>query len=242
MYQSKLHGSAASRVSIGAVTCCFSSGLNWPLAALANPTWTATGQAHLYRYDNSTNQSEFPMPLPKLGDAEIAWVIQQVAEYIDRQRQAFRDKAVLLTANQSAAMQPFFPSSTLNSARLLVLTGDRVGNPPFYPQLVRMGFEPAALPDFSLMTAITFVDTVVSHEPFTDRVLFHELVHVVQYEELGLAEFSAKYLRGFLSGGSYEAIPLEMNAYELDARFAAAPTKAFSVETEVRSWIVGNRF
>jgi hypothetical protein len=182
------------------------------------------------------------MPLPKLEDAQLGWVIQQVAEYIDRQRQAFRVKAVRLTENQVTAMKGFFPSFSLDSARLLVLTGDHVGNPPFYPQLVRIGFEPAALPNFSLMAAITFVDTVVSHEPFTDRLLFHELVHVVQYEKLGLEAFAAKYVRGFLSGGSYEGIPLEMNAYELDARFSAAPTKAFSVASEVEAWAGGGRF
>jgi hypothetical protein len=92
------------------------------------------------------------------------------------------------------------------------------------------------------MTAITFVDTVVSHEAFIDRLLFHELVHVVQYEKLGLPEFAAKYVTGFLSGGSYEAIPLEMNAYELDARFAAAPTTVFSVEAEVQGWIDAGKF
>ena len=105
-----------------------------------------------------------------------------------------------------------------------------------------MGFEAGSLPDFADMAAITFTDTVVSHEPFTDRLLFHELVHVVQYEKLGLAEFAAKYVKGFLSGGSYEAIPLEMNAYELDARFATAPTKPFSVADEVQKWIDQARF
>jgi len=76
-----------------------------------------------------------------------------------------------------------------------------------------MGFDLAALPNFAFMAAITFVGTVVSHETVTDRLLFHELVHVVQYEKLGLSQFAAKYVSGFLSGGSYEAIPLEMNAY-----------------------------
>ena len=52
--------------------------------------------------------------------------------------------------------------------------------------ITQMGFEPAALPDFAHMTAITFVDTVLSHETFTDRLLFHELVHVVQYKQLGM--------------------------------------------------------
>ena len=105
-----------------------------------------------------------------------------------------------------------------------------------------MGFEAASLPDFEHMAAITFVDTVVSQEPFTGRLLSHELVHVVQYERLGLPEFAGKYVRGFLSGGSYEAIPLEMNAYELDARFAAAPARPFSVGLEVEAWIRADRF
>ena len=74
------------------------------------------------------------------------------------------------------------------------------------------------------------------------RLLVQELVHVVQYEKLGLADFAAKYVRGFLSGGSYEAIPLEMNAYELEARFAAATMNPFSVEAEVQAWIEARRF
>jgi hypothetical protein len=118
-----------------------------------------------------------------------------------------------------------------------VLTGERVGNPPFYGELMKMGFETASLPDFSLMAAITFVDTVVSHEPFTDRLLFHELVQVVQYEKLGLEQFAAKYVKGFLSAGFYEAMPLEVNAYGLDARFAAAPAKEFSVASGVQVWV-----
>jgi hypothetical protein len=52
-------------------------------------------------------------------------------------------------------------------------------------------------------------------------------------ERLGLSGFAAQYVKGFLNGGSYEAIPLEMNAYELDARFAAETAKCFSVEDEV---------
>jgi hypothetical protein len=153
----------------------------------------------------------------------------------------YRGRTLPLNAGQIAAMQPFFLASTLDSVKVLVLSPERVSNPPFYRQLLQMGFTAAALPDFSHMAAITFVDTVVSHEPFTDRLLFHELVHVVQYEKLGLAEFAAKYVRGFLSGGSYEAIPLEMNAYQLDAQFAAAPAEGFPVADEVQRWIQADR-
>jgi hypothetical protein len=186
--------------------------------------------------------SQIAMPLPKLHDAEIARVIQQVADYVEQQRRTYRGRALPLDAHQRSAMQSFFPPPALDSTRVVVLAGERVGNPPFYPALQGMGFEPGSLPDFSLMAAITFRDTVVSHEPFTERLLFHELVHVVQYQKLGLQEFAAKYVSGFLNGGSYEAIPLEMNAYELDARFAMHATESFSVEAEVRAWIDGGRF
>src|SRR5260221_658403 len=87
------------------------------------------------------------------------------------------------------------------------------------------------------MDAITFVDMVVSHGPFSGRLLLHELVHVVQYEKLGVADFAAKYVRGFLSSGSYRTIPLEINAYELGEQFSAAPTNAYSVDVEVQKWI-----
>jgi hypothetical protein len=182
------------------------------------------------------------VPLPKLGDVQVEWVIQQVAAYIDQQRQTYRRRALPLSQNQKAAMGPFFPAPTLESARVVVLARERVSNPPFYAELAKMGFEAGLLPDFADMAAITYVDTVVSHEFFADRLLFHELVHVVQVERLGLAEFAAKYVKGFLSGGSYEAIPLEKNAYELDARFAAAPARPYSVEVEVQSWIGLGRF
>ena len=39
------------------------------------------------------------------------------------------------------------------------------------------------------MRAITFSDVVVSHEPFSKGLLFHELVHVEQYRNLAFRAF-----------------------------------------------------
>ncbi len=182
------------------------------------------------------------MSLPKLGSAQIESVMRLVAEYISLQHQTYRRRAILLGRDQKEALAPFFSAPTLDSARVLVLSNERVCNPPFYGALLNLGFDPAILPDFTHMAAITFVDTVVSHAAFKDRLLFHELVHVVQYQKLGLEGFAVRYVSGFLGGGSYEAIPLEMNAYQLEARFAAAPTSPFSVEAEVRGWIDADKF
>ena len=55
----------------------------------------------------------------------------------------------------------------------------------------------------------------------------------------------AQYVRTCLRSryyGSYEAIPLELNAYTLEGRFEQNPAKLFSVADEVRRWVVANRF
>jgi hypothetical protein len=131
-------------------------------------------------------------------------------------------------------MDGFFSSQLLESTRVLVLQGERVANPDFYPMLKGLGFK--NLPDQSRMGAITFRDVVVSHEPFSDGLLFHELVHVEQYRQLVIPRFSELYVRDFMNGGSYEAIPLEVNAYTLERQFEVNPRQLFSVEDEVKKW------
>lgn len=69
-------------------------------------------------------------------------------------------------------MDGFFLPQVLTT-RLLVLGDTRVDNPPFYPLLRQMGF--SDLPSFSTMVAVTFCDVVVSHQPFTDGLLFHKM-------------------------------------------------------------------
>ena len=98
-----------------------------------------------------------------------------------------------------------------------------------------MGFKD--LPSFSDVSAVTFVDVIVSHQEFTDALLFHELVHVVQYAQLGVKEFGARYVSGFVAGGGYDGIPLEKNAYELERRFSADPAQPFAVADEVKQWL-----
>jgi hypothetical protein len=180
------------------------------------------------------------MTTPQLTPEQIAQVSGLVFQYITAQRQKYGSRAIPLSAQQKAAMTGFFSAQVLDSTRLLVLERERVGNPEFYPMLKGLGF--TNLPDQSGMGAITFSDFVVSHGPFSDGLLFHEFVHVEQYGQLGIPRFSELYVRGFLSGGSYEAIPLEVNAYTLEGRFEQNPAEQFSVADEVRSWVVGNKF
>jgi hypothetical protein len=100
-------------------------------------------------------------------------------------------------------MAGFFSPQLFENTHGLVLQRERAANPDFYPMLKGLGFK--NLPDQSRIGAIPFCDVVVSHEPFYDGLLFHELVHLEQYRQLGIPQFSELYVRGFLNGGSYEA-------------------------------------
>jgi hypothetical protein len=183
------------------------------------------------------------MPMPDLAPQHISWASEQVAAYIEKQRKIHRPQAAPLSSQQRATMQPFFPASVLDAARLLTLTDHHLPNPDFYSMLAAMGIESKYLPDFSDgIAAITFQDVIISYEPFTDQLLFHELVHAVQYQKLGLDEFAERYVNGFLQGGGYDGVPLEINAYQLDERFAKDPEQKFSVEIEVQKWIDAGKF
>jgi hypothetical protein len=180
------------------------------------------------------------MPTTQLSPGQIDQVSRAVAEYIASQRDRFLGRSAKLSNAQKDAIAAFFRADLLETTPIVVLEEDRIGNPDFYAMLEGMGF--SNLPDFARMAAVTFKDVVASHEPFSKGLLFHEFVHVEQYRQLGVLRFAELYVRGFLNGGGYDGIPLEINAYDLGSRFEAHPDRAFSVEAEVASWIRQDRF
>ena len=175
------------------------------------------------------------MPLPKFSDKQISQIAGFVGSYIAEQREMFAKKAQSISDDHRRKLEPFFPAALLSKVR--VVQG-RATEPSFYPLLKIMGIRHA--PAFSDMAGITFQDVIVHAEELSEQLLFHELVHVVQYEHLGLQGFSERYVRGFLVGGSYEAIPLEKQAYELEARFASDPNLQLSVDADVQERIRAN--
>jgi hypothetical protein len=178
--------------------------------------------------------------MPTLPPAFVAQVSELVSQYIAAQRDTYVSRAFHLSPQQRAATEPFVSHNLLDEVRVLVLTGERVANPDFYPMLQAAGFE--NLPDQSQMAAITFSDCVVAHVALPDGLLFHELVHVEQYRQLGIPQFADLYLKGFLSGGGYYQIPLEQNAYSVGERFEENTARYFSVAEEVAQWISEGRF
>jgi len=175
-------------------------------------------------------------PQPELSQQQIAAFTQAVAKYIRDRRAHYSDQAVPLTF--SDIWSRFFTPVDLQRIRIVQPGQERVPNPPFYADLEKLGF--TGLPNFTTMAAITFDDVVVFHDPLTPQLIFHEMVHVVQYRLLGIAEFARLYVCGYLRSG-YAGTPLEVCAYQLDGRFITGSV-GFDVEAEVKSWIDSGAF
>jgi hypothetical protein len=97
------------------------------------------------------------------------------------------------------------------------------------------------LPDFTAAAGITFIDTILISQQGLEAhsdlgpLIFHELVHVVQYDVLGVDEFIKCYVQGWAkSGFDYYTIPLEMEPYNLQRRYEKDPTHGFPVLAEMR--------
>lgn len=154
-------------------------------------------------------------------------------------RRNYRRRARTLDERERASMDGFFTEALLESVRISAVR--RIAD-PMICGLARAA-RIAAPPSLETMAGLAMIDTVViasGHRLVrgrddTLRLLFHELVHVVQFRLLGVRRMVRRYVRGWVeSGYDYWSIPLEKDAYELGGRFAAAPGEVFSVEDEVR--------
>ena len=99
----------------------------------------------------------------------------------------------------------------------------------------------AGLVEFTGLEALTLGDTIAlarRHMPAPESVmplLFHELVHVVQFQQLGIENFVRRYLEGWVNHGhAYDRVPLERQAFELEARFRRSPKRPIAVEKLTR--------
>jgi hypothetical protein len=167
-------------------------------------------------------------------DQMLAYLVVEGEKWILEQRALHRSVAKPLPPDQQSNFEPFFTKAILDSARFAPV--EQIPNPGFYSNLQAMG-QPMPM-DFSPMHGITFIDTVLLSRRFEGNwspgLYFHELVHVVQYSILGSAKFIQRYIRGWAENGfQYPMIPLERDAYELQRRFEARPSQAFSVERMV---------
>jgi hypothetical protein len=164
-------------------------------------------------------------------------VSRLVARYIRRQRDRLDETGSPLAVSAKAEMADYFSAADLERVRIAEGDPLPIPEPPFSGVIRALGLD---YPDISLTAAITFDHVIATREAMSSSLLFHELVHVVQYRLLGVRSFAQLYVRGFLAHRRYEKIPLECCAFELEARYCRG-TVPFSVEAEVKAWIERGR-
>jgi len=173
-------------------------------------------------------------------EARIVEIVGGVAAYFSGERKLYFPHSEPIASEWRLPIEPYFSKKMLDKVKIVVLQGARIPPPPFYAEALRM--TGGRFPDFVHMASVTYVDVIVFNERIESRPLFHGVVHAAQIEILGFERYVDLYVRGFVKNLSWLAIPLEDQAYKLDARFAEAPRDVFSVEEEIRQWFKQGKY
>jgi hypothetical protein len=170
---------------------------------------------------------------------QLPYLIREGKTWVLSQQDRHRNAGSTLSRRELNALAPFFGVRMLDSIRVCWV--DVIENPLFYEELLEMG-KPIPI-DFREMGGIAYVDTILLARARIGgsdymSLLFHECVHVVQYQVLGVDAFVDQYVNGWAANGfAYEKVPLEQDACQLQALFEKTPTIPFRAEAEVRSML-----
>lgn len=178
----------------------------------------------------------------KFTTVELAALVVEASSWLKQQRSEFLPSGAPLSTIQKEELSPFFTTEVLDAVRIVNLaqTGKTIPYPPFYER-VRAGGQ-RLVPDSAHMAAIPFIDVAVFNKDPTLRTIFHTLVHVTQFAVVGLEKAMECYFRVLNESGLWMVVPLEEQAYRMDARYTRDPTDVFSVEEEVRDWLRRGRY
>lgn len=180
------------------------------------------------------------MDTSQLPEARVTEMIAQVVAYFRQERTLYQRASEPLVPVWKSALQKYFSKPLLDTVKTITLNGARIPPPPFYSEAVALSG--GHFPDFVHLASVTYLDIIVFNDAILPRTLFHGLVHAQQMTALGLETYVGFYLRGFLKTRSWINIPLEAQAFQLEARFSMTPPEVFSVQEEIKLWARDNRF
>ena len=167
---------------------------------------------------------------------------RKTAEWLQQMRDRHSATARPLNAEELTALGAHFDATLLDSVRVKTVT--EIEKPPFYDglrsQLAFVGVRVAF--DFAAVRGITFDNCILVREsPLSVALLFHELVHVEQYRQLGIPRFAAAYVRGLAENRfEYEENPIEKIAVSLKERFNQGDH--FSAGDEIKAWLATREY
>jgi len=140
-------------------------------------------------------------------------VLPAVKAWIDQTLEVHALDATPVSQSPFIRLQDHYPDALLARTRVVV-----VPRVPF-PPVSQLGLPEFRAMETMLMDGVTYKDTFfVRAGSERDSLYFHELVHVVQWDRLGVDNFLYAYAIGLLQHG-YQQSPLEQMAFQLQARF-----------------------
>ena len=146
-------------------------------------------------------------------------MLAQIEQWIDKTNSVYAHKRICCEkfANE---FEGFYPNEFFKTAFYVVV--DKIPKPDF------TGLRELGLSNFIDMdvAGITYKNTyyILPSAVHNLRVHFHELVHVVQWRELGAHAFIMRYINEIQTFG-YNDAPLEIMAYELDEHYTSNGNK-----------------
>lgn len=164
------------------------------------------------------------------------YLLAKFHEWVCQQRDSYWAEARPLSSEEKSQLAGYFEDRLLNSVR--VASVDRIQNPEFYKVLRKSGV-PVPL-DFSTAVGLTLIDCILMRKELRPgtlafmSTLFHEMVHVVQFDILGVRGHIELYADSLRDGDyQYHSVILERQAYALTDRFDRSESP-FSVSEVIR--------
>jgi hypothetical protein len=143
--------------------------------------------------------------------------LPQVRQWVEDTLVSHREQAVPVDREEYLGLAQVFPSALLKKTGVVT-----VAETPPFPPLSRMGLPELARFEAMPMTGVTYKDIFfVRRGHRTESLYFHEIVHVVQWDHLGVERFLLAYGAGLMQFG-YRRSPLEAMAYALQNDFDRA--------------------
>ena len=154
--------------------------------------------------------------------------IPQVENWIDRYIEKNKSIRINLASTDFERVKLCFADRTINTSFYAIV--EHIETPP----LSDIGVSDFLDFENGEYGGITYKDTyfVTEKEKGIESLHFHEMVHVVQWDELGPQNFILLYAIGLAQNG-YRQSPLERIAYDLQAEFERNQIRA-SCEQRIR--------
>lgn len=137
-----------------------------------------------------------------------------ITDWIDQTLASHAGQARTVAEYGFKRLPGFYPADLLESTKVIAVA--RVPVPP----LSTLGLSEFAAFEQGEYARITLKDTyfMQTAQVLNESIHFHELVHVVQWAQLGVERFLLAYAAGLADKG-YRNSPLEMMAYDLQDYF-----------------------